>query len=187
VKVFLNAATSTDSSGDVGSNHGTEGILFHSSDTVQFANGWSTIHPSGGTGHGNFFPDLTISAVDGEHFTDLTFDAQMQNFGGPNDAEHLVVTTFDNGVDAGSHIFTTLPHDADLRFDVLNPAGLTAVELSAQLGSGIKEVKQIQVSGFTGVTVVPEPSTFALMALGVVGVGLAGYRRTRRTRPGAIA
>jgi hypothetical protein len=58
------------------------------------------------------------------------------------------------------------------------------VDLTTTSPSGIKEVKQIQVSGFTGVTVIPEPSTFALMALGVVGVGLAGACRTRRTRLG---
>jgi hypothetical protein len=132
---------------------------------------------------GNSFPSLTISAVSGTDFTDLTFDAQMQNLAATNNAEHLTVSTFDDGVSKGSFPFTTLPHSADLRFDVLNNTGLTSVVLTAEGVSGIKEVKQIQVSGFTGTVVVPEPSTFALMVLGVLGVGLAGYRRTRRTRP----
>jgi hypothetical protein len=178
VKVFIDGAVSPTSTGDVGSQHGVTGLNFTSTDTVRFANGWSTIHPTG-TGPTEHFPNLDITAVSGTDFTDLTFDAQMANTG----TTDLTVSTFKGSDPEGSFNFTALPHSTDLRFDVLNPAGLTAVDLSTTLPSGIHEVKQIQVSGFTGVVVVPEPSTFALMVLGVVGVVLAGARRTRRTRP----
>jgi hypothetical protein len=177
VKVFIDMAEARVSTGDVGSQHGTEGLNFNSNDVVKFANGWSTIHPSG-TAHS--FPNLDISAVPGTDFTDLTFDLQMAHL----TATTLEVSTFFGNTNRGDFTFAGLQHDTDLRFDVLNPAGLTAVDLTTTSPSGIKEVKQIQVSGFTGVTVIPEPSTFALMALGVVGVGLAGACRTRRTRLG---
>lgn len=180
VKVFIDEAVSTTSTGDVGSQHGTHGLVFTSNDTVRFANGWSTIHPTDFPAPNASFPNLNILAVPGRHFTDLTFDLQMADLAATN----LTVATFDGTIGEGSFGFTGLPHSTDLRFDILNPTGLTAVDLTATSPSGIHEVKQIQVSGFTGVVKVPEPSTFALMALGVVGVGLAGLRRTRRTRLG---
>jgi hypothetical protein len=45
----------------------------------------------------------------------------------------------------------------------------------------LKEVKQLEISGFSGVSV-REPSTWAMMALGLVGLGLAARRRTGRSR-----
>jgi hypothetical protein len=177
VKVFIDGTVANSSVGDVGSQHGTHGLTFSSNDIVKFANGWSTIHPEG-SGPNASFPNLNILAVPGTHFTDLTFDAQMANLAATN----LTVNTFNGTAAEGSFTFDALHHSTDLRFDVLNPTGLTAVDLVTTSPSGLKEVKQIQVSGFTGTVVVPEPSTFALMVLGVVGVVLAGARRTRRTR-----
>jgi hypothetical protein len=190
VKVFIDGNTGNSSTGDVGSQHGTTGLIFSSNDVVKFANGFSTIHPNTGV---TSFQNLDIQAVVDTEFKDLTFDAQMAHSASQGlTATTLEVETFLNGTNEGNFTFNTtnttqpggthgLPHDTDLRFEVLNPTGLTSVDLVALSNSGIKEVKQIKVSGFTGV-VVPEPSTFALMVLGVVGVGLAGYRRTRRTR-----
>jgi hypothetical protein len=196
-KVFLVANVAHTSSGSVGANHGPLGIAFASSNAVAFANGWSTIK-STGTGPDASFPNLHISALGSFRFTDLTFDLQMAN----NSETNLLVETFDTAGDPeGSFFFgpasmappassnsnsfpNGLQHDTDLRFDIENPTGMTLVNLVTTSPSGISEVKQIQVSGFTGpISHVPEPSTFALMVLGVVGVVLAGARRTRRTRP----
>jgi hypothetical protein len=178
MKVFLVAATAHTSTGTIGANvPGPAGLDFTSGNTVRFDNGFATIHPIA-MGPAESFPNLHISAVDSEHFTDLTFDVQMANLAATN----LVVSTTDGTEAAGSFDFIGLQHNTDLRFDILNPGGLTAVDLSTTSPSGIHEVKHLEVSGFTGAVGVPEPSTFALMVLGVLGVGLAGYRRSRRTR-----
>jgi hypothetical protein len=70
---------------------------------------------------------------------------------------------------------STLKHDADLSFILVATGGpLTEVDLLST--SGIKEAKHFEVSG---VSSVPEPSTWAMLVLGFAGLGFAGYRKTR--------
>lgn len=65
---------------------------------------------------------------------------------------------------------------------VSDPAGLTEVELLST--SGLKSVKNFDVSGVS----VPEPSTWTMLVLGLVGIGFAAIRRAGRSRlSGAMA
>jgi probable HAF family extracellular repeat protein len=64
------------------------------------------------------------------------------------------------------------------------------IDLGAAPGSvgswayGINDAGQVVGFSFatTAATVVPEPSTWAMMLLGFAGLGFAGYRRTREPR-----
>jgi hypothetical protein len=122
-------------------------------------------------------PSLDFT-IPGHTFTDFLFHLQMVNTA----PENLTVDALSGTTVERSFTYSGLPHDADLSFIISDPAGLTAIDLSST--TGIKEGKMFAVSGVS----VPEPSTWAMMVLGLVGLGLASTRRTGRPRlSGAMA
>jgi choice-of-anchor C domain-containing protein len=64
-------------------------------------------------------------------------------------------------------------------FSFTTPGGLTNLSFSSL---DTPPSPYGPVIGGVAVTAVPEPSTWAMMLLGFVGLGLAGYRRTRTSR-----
>lgn len=74
--------------------------------------------------------------------------------------------------DAFSRTFSTMPgSDYLLTFEFSNSSGSSI--------SGLR----VTTSGRAGIPAVPEPTTWAMMLLGFVGFGLAGFRRARKARP----
>jgi hypothetical protein len=73
----------------------------------------------------------------------------------------------------------------DYVYNTLNqPVGTFAVGTIADLGQRIAlNVGTNTLSFDFSLFAVPEPSTWAMMLLGFAGLGLVGYRRTRRTTP----
>jgi hypothetical protein len=96
----------------------------------------------------------------------------MANF----DLTDLTVTAWDGSTQLGVWNLTNLQHDANQQYDLIASAGqvLTAVDMVAGDGSGIKQTKQFEISG-----VVPEPSTWAMMIIGFAGLGYAGFRKAK--------
>jgi hypothetical protein len=72
--------------------------------------------------------------------------------------------------------------DTDKQFSVTAQNGVFD-EVDIRSLTGFDEIKHIEISGLQAVvgSTVPEPSTWALMALGFAGLGFVGFRRTRQT------
>jgi hypothetical protein len=188
-KVFLDAQTnSATGNGQVGSQTGMPTVDFSSTWPVgttsflDFANGFSTIDPNA-KGKDASFPNLTIdipTAVAGVDvpFTDILFGLQMVKLG----TESLTVTAMDGSTVEGVWDLSGISHDKDDKFAIIasNMQAFTDIILTAGSDSGIKEVKQVQLSGISGV--VPESSTWAMMLVGFAGLGFAGYRKTKGAR-----
>jgi hypothetical protein len=162
--------------GNIGSHTGVP-VQFTSSVALDLSAGNSTIIPAA---HGPLasLPSLDFT-IPGHTFTDFLFHLQMVNTA----PENLTVDAWSGTTVERTFTYTGLPHDADLSFIISDPAGLTAIDLSST--TGIKQGKMFAVSG---VSAVPEPSTWAMMVFGLVGLGLAALRRTGRPRlSGAMA
>lgn len=160
-------------------NTTTAVMEFTSTDALDLASGNATITPAAKGGAASF-GNLDIS-VPGFSFTDLVFGLQLlntRNTGG----EDLTVTawsgtTLERSFTYDSSSSNGLPNDALITFTITDASGLTAVDLSST--TGIKEAKGFDASGLM---VVPETSTWAMMLAGLLGLGFAGYRRSRGPR-----
>ena len=53
----------------------------------------------------------------------------------------------------------------------------TFTSLTLHSAVGIAAIQQFEISGASGVGAIPEPSTWAMMVLGFMGVGFMAYRR----------
>jgi hypothetical protein len=82
---------------------------------------------------------------------------------------------------------STPPGEFDYAYNTLNqPVGTFAVGTIEDLGQKIAlNVGENTLSFDASLTVVPEPSTWAMMLLGFAGLGFVGYRRMRRAKPQA--
>jgi PEP-CTERM motif len=79
---------------------------------------------------------------------------------------------------------STPPGEFDYAYNTLNqPVGTFAVGTIEDLGQKIAlNVGENTLSFDASLTVVPEPSTWAMMLLGFAGLGFVGYRRMRRAK-----
>jgi hypothetical protein len=170
--VFFHAATDV-TLPTVGT--GTAGaftLTFGSHTAIDLADGFATIDPNA-KGTDASFGDLIVRSP-GATFTDLTFGVEMVKLA----TSDLTVEALDNGTVEGAWSLTTLKHDADQKYVLVGSAGtvFNEVELIATATSGIKEAKQFSLSG---ASVIPEPSTWAMMLLGFAGLGFLCYRKAR--------
>ncbi len=80
-------------------------------------------------------------------------------------------------------------------FATVSPAGAWATALTGILGpgtyyveiTGTNNVTTLGVGGSVITSTVPEPSTWAMMALGFIGLGYAAFRRNAKGRAPAVA
>lgn len=175
-KVFLEDAKDvTQGFGNVGGQKATPVMSLKSNGgslnmTIDLANGFGTITPSQG--------ETTFNGIDftipGFNFTDLVFDAQLTPSSDPTD--HFTADVFSKGVLIASNVFSDAA-DTDKEFSVVATSG-NFDEVSISSATGFDEIKHIEVSGVTGI---PEPSTWAMF---IVGFGLLGiFGRTKLRQP----
>lgn len=148
-------------------------VDFSTSGLFDLANGTANIRPPA---RSKSYPDLTIVA-DRFTFTDLLFGLQMADLG----TDSLTVQAWDGATLEGQWDLTGISHDKDDKFAIVASANqlFTEVVLTAGSDSGIFETKQLN---FSGVSAIPEPSTWAMMLIGFAGLGYAGYRTSKSPR-----
>jgi hypothetical protein len=164
-KIYLDGNSSTQTViGHVGSQIDPRLITFTSPVNVDAKNGFASIDA---IGNGNaVYHKLTVTAPTGYIFTDLVFDTQKASdvsivaFNGTT----TVGTYSNDGVKNGLNEFLLL---------ATNNKAFTSIEIDST--DGFSEIKQFEISGFT--SAVPEPSTWAMMIFGFLGIGFMAYRR----------
>lgn len=116
-------------------------------------------------------------------FTSLEFRVTPidTNMPGPTGDWVLVLNGFDTNGDAWSDSFDGLGANEFFNIYAVNGQRITSANFTMSTRQGaIQKVAQIRIDGAMANTVVPEPSTWALMILGFGGAG-AMLRRRRMT------
>jgi len=172
-QIFLDGVTgATTVTGHVGSQTGTPLVTFSSAtDTLDAKQGYASI--SAGDGALN---DLTITAP-GYLFDDFIFGISLTK-----DNADLTVTATDQS--GGTSAYSGWTSDkawvsGNNDVLVLSHSGtlMQSINIQSSVGftlAGIEQVKQMNISGLTPV---PEPNTYLLMA---AGLGLMGFVARRR-------
>ena len=162
--------------GTVGGHAGTA-ITVDTIGNIDTGAGFSTIKPTKGT----TLTDLIFTPADDSLFSDFSFRGQLDPSGFTGTID---VTWTDSLGTTGTIPFTGVKGpDADFaRLGIVSDDGetLKSVEISTPGSESFKEFKQVQFSAAGIPPSIPEPSTWAMMILGFVGLGYAGYRASRR-------
>ena len=169
--------------GTVGGEHSGPAVTVDTIGNIDTGAGFSTITPTSGA----LLTSLTFTAADDTLFSDFSFRGQLNPVG---DTGVIDVTWTDSGGASGTLSFTGVPGpDEDFgRLGIVSNDGetLASVVVTTAAGESFKEFKQVQFSGAGLTPSIPEPSTWAMMLLGFVGLGYAGYRRATTTRAALI-
>jgi hypothetical protein len=165
--------------GTVGGHAGT-GITVDTIGNIDSGAGFSTIFPiKGGT-----LTSLTFTPTDDTLFTDFSFRGQLAPVG---DTGVINVAWTDSNNLSGTLQFTGIPGpDTDFsRLGIVSNDGetLKSVVITTAAGESFDEFKQVQFSAASIPPSIPEASTWAMMILGFVGLGYAGFRRAGRDSP----
>ena len=132
----------------------------------------SVIEGLGGLGVSSSFLDIGTVA-DGEYLT-LTFNQQVK-------LTSLTFSSWLDGVDKavlswGSNSLTLTNSNNGLLSSVFDLTGVTGTTFKLQASGSLTSFKLDELCAVP-VTAVPEPSTYALMGLGLAGIGFASRRR----------
>jgi hypothetical protein len=172
-KVYLDAALASTITGHVGSQEDSRLVSFSSTtDTLNAANGFAQISAQDG-----FINNITITAP-GYWFKDLIFSVNLS----PNNNMDLSVMATDKlgGTDTFANWVAMGLGNGENRIMVLsNGANLMqSVTINSYFGmewlGGADTLKQTEISG---VTLVPEPETYAML---LAGLGLVGFAARRK-------
>lgn len=115
-------------------------------------------------------------SVPGESFEDFIFNPMIggRPGGGGGTAE---VTAFLTG--GGTEMFSYALGNGNNFLTLFTDAGETLDSVSVSVtGAGFNQLKQLRVSGISGVDV-PEPASIAMLGFGLTALGLFGRKRSR--------
>jgi hypothetical protein len=172
--VLLNPATNvTTVTGTVGQNNLLVNFTSTSGSGLLSANPSGQATVSGGTGNTSL-TELTFGLANNETFTRSVFNINAATDGSVLiHVEGINITggffEDDFTVDANGQNFFTV---TSINGQLIQNIALTGIN-----GAIFEDVRQVRLGGSSVVSTVPEPSTWAMMILGFVGVGFMGYRR----------
>lgn len=179
--IFLDATNGSTNTvfGHVGSQTGDPGtplVTFTADINVTGKNGFASIDANGSGQSQTPYSSLIISVAPGYTFNQIAFSLQMVN--GLDNFSVL-------GSNGGSSTVTQAGNGLE-QFDTLaiNGSNLTSITLSCATADCFQQTKQVQISGITAP--VPEPSTWAMMLLGFLGLGFFAVRLKDRSAHGEI-
>jgi hypothetical protein len=149
--------------------------------TAVFFQSNETLQASGG--------QAVITAVDGG-FTQISWSL-TNPLGGTPGYQDLKFNV-DTATDGNISITATDQFGQTFLMSTLDAAGSNFFQVHAVNGEFIQEVslisqfdmtklEQVRLGGIQGVSAVPEPSTWAMMILGFMGIGFVAYRRKSQT------
>jgi len=168
---FDSGAPVTTFSGHLNSQDGTTVFTFTTDIGTDVKEGFASVDATSNT---NLFHTLTITAPTGFTFTDVIFDIA-------NPAPDFTVT----GSNGGNSSVSEVPSgDREFLALALHGTSLTWLTIQAADGMGFGAMKQFEISG---VSAVPEPSTWAMMILGFAGIGFMAYRRRNQGQSFRVA
>jgi hypothetical protein len=165
--------------GTVGGEHSGPAVTVTTTGAVDTGAGFAEIAPSGSA----VLSSLTFTPANDTVFSDFSFRGQLER---PGFTGTVDITWTDSLGTTGMFSVTGVKGpNADFdRIGIVSTDGetLKSVEISTPGTESFKEVKQVQFSGTGLIPSIPESSTWAMMLLGFVGLGYAGYRRSRVAR-----
>jgi PEP-CTERM motif len=146
-------------------NHSHTPVTFTlTTDTLSAKSGQSDIDAADG-----FINDLTIT-VPGHSFLDLIFNPFKPGANGD-----LAVTVVTN---TGPLVFTYGNMHGDNFLTIMTTRGQTISSVTIDSASGFQDLKQPRISGISGATIVPEPSSMLLPGSGLLGVAMVVRRKS---------
>jgi hypothetical protein len=164
--------------GTVGGHTGTA-VTVDTIGNIDTGAGFSTITPTSGA----TLTSLTFTPTDDTLFTDFSFRGQLAPVG---DTGVINVAWTDSNNLSGTLQFTGIPGpDTDFdRLGIVSNDGetLKSVVITTAAGESFDEFKQVQFSAASIPPSIPEASTWAMMILGIVGLGYASFMRSSKPR-----
>src|SRR5215469_9471427 len=149
-----------------------DGFTNRSNTLVQFSSTTDTLIGTGGQSDidamDGLINNITIT-VPGHTFLDLIFNPFK-----PASANDLVVTVVTN---TGPFTFTYGDTHGDNFLTMTTINGETISSVTIDSASGFQELKQPRISGISGVTIIPEPSSLLLLGSGMLGLGYLVRRK----------
>jgi hypothetical protein len=136
------------------------------------------------------FPGTLSGTVDLDLTNDTATSADLVVTGFPRFNRHPRLDLFPFDASAILSVSDNVDAEDSLDFDftIPTPGTLTGFQGGMIFNGGAATESGIFAGPFTGsITPVPEPATWALMLLGFLGLGAAGYRQSRRNRAGQRA
>jgi hypothetical protein len=187
VKFFNDSANKdvTTFTGTVGGHKG-QAVTVTTSGPIDSGAGFSNITPAKASS--DLLTTLTFTPASDTLFGDFSFRGQLEPAGFGTGQVDIIWT--DSLGTTGTLTFDVTAPDEDFgRFGIVSHDGetLKSVEIMTPLtGESFKEVKEIGFSGAGVLPTIPEPSTWAMMALGFASLGFVAYRRNRKSEAAIV-